>query len=273
MSTKYRLLDCGNKQKVELFGEYKLIRPCPQALWDITDSDLWKNPDAEFTRDNNEKGTWKIFTKLPKNWEITGLYDLTWQAEANDFGNLGVFTEHWSYIPDVLKIFDPKHQVLNLFSYTGSNSIPLVSNGYKLTVVDSSKNAMTDYATNLDLNKLSREGQRLILEDALKFITREVRRGNKYNSIMADAPSFGRGTKGEIFNIEDHLTTILEICKQLLTADGKMILTLHSPRFTPAILQILISSIFKDRQVTVTEILNHCDSGQDLPSGFLVKIL
>jgi 23S rRNA (cytosine1962-C5)-methyltransferase len=273
VTQKYQLLDCGGKRKVELFGEYKLIRPCPQALWEATDTSLWLNPDAEFIRNNNEKGTWKVFTKLPNTWEIKGLFDLTWKVEVNDFGNLGVFTEHWGYIPEVLNLLDKQFPVLNLFSYTGSNSLPLVYNGYKLTVVDSSKNAMTDYSNNLELNHLSRDGQRLILEDALKFINREVRRNNKYHSIMADAPSFGRGTKGEVFNIEDHLTVILEACKQLLAVDGKMILTLHSPRFTPAILQILVSSIFKDKKVTVSEILNSCASGQNLPSGFLVKIL
>jgi len=269
---QYQLLDCGNKRKIEQFGNYKLIRPCPQAFWEISDPKIWEEFDSEFVRTGNEKGVWKTRTRLPKNWEIQVINNLKFKIEPNEFGNVGVFTEHWQYLNDLYQMFDPKDPVLSLFSYTGSTSVPLVSKGYKVTVVDSSKNAITDYATNLEINHLSRDGQRLILEDAIKFIKREIRRNKKYASILVDAPSFGRGTKGEIFNIEDHLEVIIDDCKKLLTPNGKLVLTLHSPRFTPSILEIFIQSKFKNKQVLVNEIINPCTSKQRLPSGFLVKV-
>jgi 23S rRNA (cytosine1962-C5)-methyltransferase len=268
----YKLLDCGNKKKVEQYGPYKLVRPCPQALWDIQYPQYWNDIDAEFTRTRSEKGDWNQFKKLPTTWNMEGKADLIWKIEPNDFGNVGVFTEHWMYSTMLTEFFDKQGKVLNLFSYTGSSCLELVRAGFKVTVLDSSKNAMTDYATNLDLNQLSRDGQRLILEDAYKFIAREIRRGSKYSSIMVDAPSFGRGTKGEVFNIEDDLVKIIANCKEILEPDGKMIVTLHSPRFTLAILEILIGTMFKGKKVEAQEILNPCESGMKLPSGFLVKI-
>lgn len=272
----YVLLDCGDKKKIEKFGKYILVRPCPQALWDIQNNSYWQDFDLEFIRINNEKGEWnknhKSNKSIPKKWIIKGFLDLKWQIEPNWFGNVGVFTEHWQYLPEIINLFDKNEQVLSLFSYTGSTSLPLVASGYKLTVVDSSKNAMTDYTSNLEINNLSREGQRLILEDVNKFILRENRRNNLYHSILVDAPSFGRGTKGEIFNIEDNLLDLLKNCKKILHPEGKLVFTSHSPRFTPKILEILVSFLFKDKKVEVREIINNCKSQIPLPSGFLVKV-
>ena len=110
------------------------------------------------------------------------------------------------------------------------------------------------------------------MEDANKFVAREIRRNSQYDGIIMDAPSFGRGTKGEVFNIEDDLLKLLLSCRELLTKRGKMVYTLHSPRFTPAILENLTKSLFPNKTVKVEEILNPCKSGITLPSGFLVKI-
>lgn len=268
----YKLLDCGDQKKVEIFGDYKLIRPCPQALWKKTKPELWLNPDSEFERTGMEKGSWNG-KKLPQNWEIMSSDGLKWKIEPNEFGNLGVFTEHWSYTEELKKILSPEGKTLNLFTYSGSNCVSLVKAGFQITAVDSSKNAMDTFSYNLEINNLSREGQRIILEDAYKFMAREQRRDAKYSSIMIDAPSYGRGTKGEVFKIEDDLIKLLESSKQILTPDGKIILTLHSPRFTPANLRILCGQIFPDKKVESAEILVNCESGIELPSGFLVKIL
>jgi 23S rRNA (cytosine1962-C5)-methyltransferase len=282
--SKYELLDCGNGQKVEMLGDYKVIRPCPQAIWKPFNPKLWEYADTIFARTTGEKGEWKaqknpdeikrnkLGMGVPTSWTITSPTGLEWNVEPNEFGNIGVFTEHWQYGPDLVNFFDKKGKVLNLFSYTGSSCVDLVKAGYKITVVDSSSAAIDHYTHNLGLNGLSREGQRLILEDVYKFIAREVRRDSKYDAIMCDAPSFGRGTKGEVFNIEDHLVQILETCNKLLSKKGKMVLTLHSPRFTPQILKILCEQIFGGKKIEVSEILNPCKSGVMLPSGFLVKI-
>jgi 23S rRNA (cytosine1962-C5)-methyltransferase len=269
---KYRLLDCGDYKKVEILGDYKVIRPCPQACWEPFDKNLWKNADAEFLRTGEEKGEYNIIgKKLPKSWEMESLNGLKWSIEPNEFGNIGVFTEHWIYADSLVEFFEGK-KILNLFTYSGSSCVNLVKAGFKVTAVDSSKVALGSYTRNMELNDLSRDGQRLILEDCYKFIAREERRDAKYDAIMCDAPSYGRGTKGEVFKIEDDIRKILETCKTLLTPEGRMVLTLHSPRFTPKILEIMVGQIFDEKNVVCEEILNKCESGVNLPSGFLIKI-
>lgn len=269
----YRLLDCGDQKKVEIFGQFKLIRPCPQALWQPTKPELWKDIDAEFERTGSETGEWKKSKKgFPERWELASKNGLKWKIEPNSFGNLGIFTEHWSYADELANYFDKSGKILNLFCYSGSNCMSLIRSGFSVTAVDSSKGAMDSYAYNLDLNNLPREGQRLILEDAYKFMARENRRGAKYTGIIMDAPSYGRGTKGEVFKIEDDLVKLLSACKELLIDEGKLVITLHSPRFTPVSLRVLCQQVFPGKKVEANEIVQICESGVELPSGFLVKI-
>jgi 23S rRNA (cytosine1962-C5)-methyltransferase len=234
-----------------------------------------------------------------------------WQVEPNDLGNVGVFFEHWEYAPDLVEFFGKKQdennldaqnlkedlgvenwdenqlnsekttvsnnqaptiKILNLFTYSGSNCVSLVKAGLGITAVDSSKTAMDLYNKNLDNNKLKRDGQRMILEDVDKFVEREIRRNAEYDGIMIDAPSYGRGRKGELFKIEENLVRLLKSCQKILKPSGKLVLTLHSPRFTPKILEILVGQIFVDKKVECSEILQKCQSGAPLPSGFLVKV-
>jgi 23S rRNA (cytosine1962-C5)-methyltransferase len=284
MSQKYQLLDTGNQRKVEMFGEYKIIRPCPQALWKPFNESLWEGADTEFRREALEKGKWypqKIAEGqkrknagmgIPSSWYIESNDGLEWLIEPNEFGNLGVFTEHWSYQDRLIELLKPKSNILNLFTYSGSNCVNLVKRGFRVTAVDSSKSAMDTYVHNLGQNKLSREGQKLVLEDAYKFIAREERRGSKYDGVMIDAPSFGRGTKGEVFKIEDDLVNLITTSFKLLESKGVMFLTLHSPRFTPASLEILCSQLCPNKIVEVSEIVQDCQSGSRLPSGFLVIV-
>jgi 23S rRNA (cytosine1962-C5)-methyltransferase len=274
--SKYILLDCGDKQKLEMLGDYKVIRPCPQALWEKTKPQLWeKDVDGVFVRTGEEKGVWEWNSKNKPDpaWVVQSPDNLKWTVEPNEFGNIGIFVEHWSYVKELSEEFKKGGKVLNLFTYSGSNCVYLVKNGFKITAVDSSRAAMNSYVSNLELNGLSKEGQRMILEDCIAFMKREIRRGSKYDAIQVDPPSYGRGTKkGEVFKIEDDLVQMLLDCKELLTDNGKLCLTLHSPRFTQAILNILISQIFPDKKVSVEEIMIKAESGISLPSGFLAKV-
>ena len=277
MIHNYTLLDCGDKQKLEQIGQYKIIRPCPQALWPKLNPEAWtKGIDAEFVRTTEEKGTWNWtipVDRIPENWKVKSPNGLIWNIEPNDFGNIGIFAEHWGYAEEISEEFKPNCGVLNLFTYFGSNAVRLVQKGFSLTAVDSSKLAMTNYVGNLENNHLDRTGQRLIKEDAYTFVQREVRRGAKYEAIMADAPSYGKGTKqNQMFKIEDDLIALMIDCEKLLTEDGKMIFTLHSPRFTPAGLEILSAQLFPNRKTSCREIFMEAASGVRLPSGFLVKI-
>jgi 23S rRNA (cytosine1962-C5)-methyltransferase len=267
----YKFLDCGNRKKIEKFGDFILIRPCPQAIWKPFNPSIWTKFDSEFVRIGSEKGTWQGL-KLPKNWEIITDSGLKWTIEPNDFGNVGIFTEHWTYTADLFKFFNKNEHILDLFSYSGSNIIELLQNGYKATAVDSSKSAMESYTKNLENNNISRDGQRLILEDAIKFVAREVRREKKYGSVMVDAPSFGRGNKGEVFDIDQQLVDLFVHLESLLKPDGKLVLTLHSPRFTIEGLKIFLGQIFKNKKIEPKEILNQSESGVGLPSGIIIFI-
>jgi 23S rRNA (cytosine1962-C5)-methyltransferase len=281
---KYKLLDCGNQKKVEQLGEYKVIRPCPQAMWEPTDLSLWEDANSEYVQTSGESGQWKNLKPDPalkRNKAGSGLEDswlvespdgLQWEIEPNEYGNIGIFTEHWMYAPALGDQFKKGGKILNLFTYSGSNCVTLADQGYKITAVDSSKAAIDRYTYNLELNGIKREGQKLVLEDVYKFVSREVRRGSMYDGIMIDAPSYGRGTKGEVFKIEEDLVKLLQACDQLLSKTGLMVITLHSPRFTPAILQIMMSKLFPTRKVETSEIVPICESGVGLPSGFLVKV-
>ena len=286
-SNTYKLLDCGDQKKVEMLGEYKVIRPCPQAMWDITEENskkYWQNADAEFGLSDGEKGKWRNLKPdpdlkrkhqgngLPDEFEIVSSDGIKWIIEANEYGNIGVFTEHWMYGPELSKNFKPRSKILNLFTYSGSNCVSLAKQGYKITAVDSSKASMDRYVQNLESNRVQSVGQRFILEDAYKFVARETRRESHYDGIMIDAPSYGRGTKGEVFKIEEDLVKLLKATYSLLTKDGYMVITLHSPRFTPAILQIMMSKLFAGKNVTAEEIVQTCESGTGLPSGFLVRV-
>ncbi len=282
--TEYRLIDCGDQKKLEQAGEYRIIRPCPQAMWPKTLDAEWAKAESEFMRGEGEKGVWKNLNPnpevkrkqagpgIPENWTVESPDGLKWQVEPNQFGNIGIFTEHWIYAPSLVDFFNKKDKILNLFSYTGSNAMGLIKAGFEVTAVDSSSAAMDSYTMNLGLNSLSRNGQRLILEDAQKFMQKEEKRAAKYGGIIIDAPSYGRGTKGEVFKIEENLIKLLELSKQILTPNGKIILTLHSPRFTPTILKVMIQKLFPNKTVETSEIIQICESKIPLPSGFLVRI-
>lgn len=275
---QYRLLDCGDGLKLEDFGGWKIVRPAPQAIWHKYKPEWWQEIDAEFVRTEGERGVWqarskraKTATGLPEEWEVSNADGVIFSIIPNAFGNVGVFTEHWSYVSELAQEFDKQHPVLNLFTYSGSNCVGLAKQGFKLVAVDSSKSSMNFYTQNLAQNGIERSGHKLVLEDCLKFVLREGRRGNKYKSIMMDPPSYGRGTKGEVFAIEESLSKLVKACLDVLDTDGKLILTSHSPRFTPENLRIFIQSLMPHYTVTVREILNPCESGVSLPSGMIVK--
>lgn len=275
---KYRLLDCGDGLKLEDFGGWIIERPAPQAMWHKFAPELWTTADSEFSRTEGERGVWKARSRkagtpsgLPEEWDVENSDNIKFVIEPNSFGNVGVFTEHWSYVNELSREFDKKSPILNLFTYSGSNCVGLAKLGFKIVAVDSSKSAMGSYTQNLEQNEISRDGHKLVLEDCLKFVERETRRGSLYQSIMLDPPSYGRGTKGEIFAIEEHLTKLVKACLAILAPTGKMTLTTHSPRFTPESLRIFIQSLMPNKKVVVHEILNQCESGVALPSGMIVK--
>lgn len=280
----YQLLDSGDRKKLEQIGEYRIIRPAPQAIWKPFDPSLWADIDSEFIKEKGEKGVWKprknpegikrnkLGTGLPENWYINSPSDLQFKIEPNEYGNIGIFPEHWLYSSDLNNLLPKKAKILNAFTYTGSNCLDLVKAGHLVTVVDSAKTAITGYTFNLGLNNLSRQGQRLILEDTVKFLDREIRRGSKYDCVMIDAPSYGRGTKKEIFDIDTSLIKLFESAKKLTEKDGLIIFTLHSPRYTKAALTQTLEQIFKGKNINVQELLLEAKTNSYLTSGTFIQI-
>lgn len=269
--TNYYLIDSGGQRKLEQFGPYLIDRPCSQALWQASSSKLWKSADLRLER--AEKSQWQ--GKIPKAWQIQhkGLF---FELEPTDFGHLGIFPEHFLHWDWIEERIDPqKEQIaLNLFAYTGALSVYMASRGLRVCHVDASKPVIEWSKKNQRINGLEKAPIRYILDDALKFVKRELRRGNTYDLIALDPPSFGRGPKGEVFKIEDQVFDLLSSCQELLSKNASgLLFTCHSPGFSPLQAKNLFEQIFKNRkgQIQAAELalpsLNACG----LPSGIYAR--
>lgn len=243
--TQYQLLDSGNGEKLERFGPYILRRPCSQAVWKTQHPKLWSKADASFQR-NAESQEWTGRHTLADEWELE-LHGLRLKLSATDFGHLGVFPEHgvlWSKIEEQLAS-RPGARFLNLFAYSGAASLVAARAGAEVCHVDSSRGMVAWARENAAKSGLEDKPIRWIVDDCIKFLARELRRERKYDAILLDPPSFGRGAKGEVFKIEEGLPILLEHCKALLSDDPLfVILSCHSPGYTPTILANLLRQSF-----------------------------
>ena len=249
---EYELIDSGDGRKLERFGPYVLSRPCSQAVWSPQCSkEVWEKADAFFTRE--EKGEWNVSTKVPERWEIT-IDGIVMKIQRTDFGHVGIFPEQqmcWHRLKELTKA---SHRVLNLFAYSGGSTLFCAQNGAKVCHVDAS-NGMVQWAKeNAARNGFSHI--RWIVEDAIKFLKREVRRGSRYDAIILDPPSFGRGSKGEVFKIERDIQQLLFLCKECLEKEAAYLLfSCHTPGFTPTTLSHLLEDIFSDGEIEKGEMV------------------
>ncbi len=223
----YELLDTGGGEKLERFGPYTFVRPYQDAVWPKTLEREWDNTDGRFVTSREEKGGeksgkrgWKFFRKIPERWEMS-YKGIKFYAFPTPFRHLGFFPEqavHWDFIEKAIKHPGEARPVrfLNLFGYTGVASLFALRAGAEVTHVDSSKLSVTWAKENEKLSSLT--GMRVIIDDCLKFMEREVKRGNKYDAIIMDPPKFGRGPKGEVWKIEENLAKLIELAKKLLSA-------------------------------------------------------
>jgi 23S rRNA (cytosine1962-C5)-methyltransferase len=233
----YALLDSGNQNKLEQFGDYVLVRPCSQAVWKpALDSKEWKEADSVFTREPANRWT----GSLPNSWTVQ-CDDVLFKLMPTDFGHIGIFPEHallWKWMREQMR---PKCSILNLFAYTGGATLAAAKAGAQVCHLDASKTTVAWARENAALNKLDKAPIRWIVDDAIKFLGREVRRGTRYDGIILDPPTFGRGSQGEVFKIEKDLPVILDLCFQLLTPDPLfVILSSHTPGYTPLVLHHLL---------------------------------
>lgn len=274
MSTEsYSLLDSGDEKRLEKFGKYILIRPCSQAVWKPLHPELWKKADAMFTRD--EGNQWSFRTKLPQKWTMR-LENLMFSISPTDFGHLGIFPEHhhlWSWMEPKIRAANFQPNILNLFAYSGAASIKLASCNAKVCHVDASKKSVSWAAENAELNNLQNAPIRWIVEDAMKFMQREIRRGVLYDGIILDPPTFGKGAKGEIFKIEKDIGPLLALCKQLLSPKALfLVFTCHTPGFTPCCMKYLLQEMFPDSsKIEAGEMLIEGKQTFALPSGVYAR--
>jgi 23S rRNA (cytosine1962-C5)-methyltransferase len=227
----YELIDSGNFEKLERFGKYTLARPEPQAIWQRVLSDVeWKKlTTARFAREQSDnfrftdevKGGWSRNPWMPESWQINYRYKdlkLSLRLALTGFGHVGLFPEqgeNWNFIFDTIRIWNlSKPKVLNLFAYTGAASVVAKSAGADVVHVDASRPGLNWANQNMQLNELS--DIRWVYEDALKYVKREVKRGNKYNGIIMDPPPYGRGPEGEKWTLQEKLNELIQLSSQLL---------------------------------------------------------
>lgn len=285
----YELIDSGDYEKLERFGKYIIRRPEPQALWrkslpekeweDAADA-TFKKEKGKTSQDGNDKGVWVQKNGMPDQWFINYQYKemkLRFRLGLTSFKHVGVFpeqSENWDFIYDTvrsLNVSEPK--VLNLFAYTGGASIAAKSAGADVTHVDSVKQVITWSRENMDASDL--HDIRWIVEDALKFCRREVKRGKKYNGIILDPPAYGRGPDGEKWILEENIAEIMSLCAQLLEESNSfLILNLYSMGFSAVIADNLIKDYFPDvKDRTYGELIVPEKSGKNLPLSIYIRFI
>ena len=243
--TSYEILDMNCGKKLERWGTYILNRPDPQIVWskDI-DNKLWNKADAIYHRSNKGGGHWENINDLPSNWQIK-YKDLTFNIKQMGFKHTGLFPEqavNWDYMIDKIKNSNRKIKVLNLFAYTGGATVACLYAGADVVHVDSSR-GMVDWAKeNVKSSNLEDKFVRFIVDDCVKFVKREIRRGNKYDAIIMDPPSFGRGANGEVWNIEDNLFELVSLCSEVLS-DNPLFFLINSytTGMSPKVLENILS--------------------------------
>jgi 23S rRNA (cytosine1962-C5)-methyltransferase len=241
----YYILDSGNHRKLEKVGSWIIIRPCAQAIWSPScDKETWRQAAAEFIRDSSGRGAWKFFNKkLPQRWQIN-LQSIKVWTELTAYGHLGFFPEHHQHAETILTYLKERKQkkVLNLFAYTGVTSLILAAAGIDITHVDASKASIDWAKENSKLQSIKAE-TRWLLDDVMKFCKKEIRRGNKYDGIIVDPPSFGRGPKGELWKKDNQIKDLLYNLKEIVSKEFFILFTSHSPGYTPIVLTNLLDEI------------------------------
>ena len=245
----YKILDMKNGMKLENWNGVILSRPDPQIIWNNEDkNELWKKVNAVYHRSKTGGGSWEYKTNIKDRWEVK-YKDLTFNIKLMGFKHTGLFPEqavNWDYMIDKIKKSNRKINVLNLFAYTGGATVACAYAGADVVHVDSSR-GMVDWAKeNIKSSNLEDKYVRFIVDDVIKFVQREIRRGHKYDAIIMDPPSFGRGANKEVWNIEDSLYNLVDLCKEVLSDDPLFFLinsytTGLSPKVLENILKLTIN--------------------------------
>ena len=216
----YKIIDMANGQKLEKWGKKILSRPDPQIIWkNKSFPEKWKNIDAIYNRSKTGGGSWKYNTKLPNNWQIK-YKNLTFNIKPMGFKHTGLFPEqavNWDWMMKKIRLAKREIKVLNLFAYTGGATVACLSEGASVCHVDSSKGMVSWAKENVASSGFANRKIRYIVDDVNKFVSREIRRGNTYDAIIMDPPSYGRGAKGEVWQFENDIYDLVELCLKVLS--------------------------------------------------------
>ena len=240
----YEVIDSSNGEKLERWGDYILIRPDPQVIWDTEKKDKrWRKMNGHYHRSNKGGGEWEFFD-LPKQWQIH-YKQLTFNLQPFSFKHTGIFPEqatNWDWFSNKIKKANRPIKVLNLFAYTGGATIAAAAAGASVTHVDASKGMVTWAKENAKSSGLEDAPIRWLVDDCVKFVEREIRRGNKYDGIIMDPPSYGRGPKGEIWKIEEKIHPFVQLCTQILSDDPLFFLiNSYTTGLQPAVLSYMMN--------------------------------
>ncbi len=244
----YEVLDTSGGEKLERWGDYLLVRPDPQVIWN-TPKDLpgWRKMNGHYYRSSKGGGEWEFFD-LPKQWEIA-YKDLRFNLKPFSFKHTGLFPEqavNWDWFSDKIKNAGRPVKVLNLFAYTGGATLAAAAAGAAVTHVDASKGMVNWAKENAKSSGLEAAPIRWLVDDCMKFVEREIRRGNHYDGIIMDPPSYGRGPKGEIWKIEDSIYDFIKLCTQILSDDPLFFLVnSYTTGLAPAVLTYMLSTELK----------------------------
>ena len=279
----YELLDTGSGEKLERYGRYVVRRPEPQAIWRKSLSEeAWRRADASFLRDtkSEERGEWRLKPEMPSRWLVAYNYKdmhLRMRLALTSFKHVGLFpeqAENWNYICDrVAEIRAEKGrvEVLNLFAYTGGATLAARSAGAEVTHVDSVKQVVTWSRENMEASGL--DGVRWIVDDALKFVRREVKRGRQYDGIILDPPAYGRGPDGEKWVLEQNIAEMLECCARLLSPEGFVVLNLYSMGLSAMLARSAVRQAFgAAAEEQFGELYFEDRAGKQLPLGVYYRM-
>ena len=259
----YEVIDCSKGEKLERWGDYLLVRPDPQVIWDTPKKETgWRKMNGHYHRSSKGGGEWEFF-QLPKEWTIQYSMPinkkLTFHLKPFSFKHTGLFPEqaaNWNWFSQLIADAVSKGRqvkVLNLFAYTGGATLAAAAAGASVTHVDASKGMVTWAKENAISSGLKDAPIRWLVDDCVKFVEREIRRGNHYDAIIMDPPSYGRGPKGEIWKIEESVYPLIQLCSQILT-DNPLFFLINSytTGLQPAVLSYMISTVLGTANGTVT---------------------
>lgn len=271
----YELIDTSSGERLERWGDIILIRPDPSIIWNTKrENSLWKNAHARYNRSNSGGGHWQVYKKIPDSWKIR-YKDLLFNVKPMGFKHTGIFPEqavNWDFATDIIKKADKQLNVLNLFGYTGCATLACLKAGAKVCHVDASKGMVAWAKENSALSGLSDKPVRWLVDDCIKFVAREQRRNNKYDGIIMDPPSYGRGPGGEVWKLEEQLYSFLELCKTVLSDKPSfLILNSYTTGLSPSVMEYLLGTILVPEfggNVSSSEIgLPVTQTGRVLPCG------